>query len=43
MNRRVVLTVTDGQGKVVADGGASEVMPTLADLLRSRKSVATIF
>ena len=37
MNRRVVMTVTDGQGKVVAAGGASEVLPTLADLLKSQQ------
>src|ERR1700691_2261971 len=30
MNRRVVMTVTDGQGKIVAAGGATEVMPTLS-------------
>src|SRR5580704_12619828 len=37
MNRRVVMTVTDGQGKVVAAGGATEVMPSLADLLKSQQ------
>ncbi|MFN7993083.1 MAG: OmpA family protein [Bryobacteraceae bacterium] len=37
MNRRVVLTVTDGQGKVVADGGTHEVMPTLADLMKKQE------
>jgi len=37
MNRRVVMTVTDGQGKVVADGGITEVMPTLADLLKKQE------
>jgi hypothetical protein len=37
MNRRVVMTVTDGQGKVVAAGGATEVMPTLADLLKKQE------
>src|SRR5579862_2451800 len=37
MNRRVVMTVTDGQGKVVADGGVTEVLPTLADLLKKQE------
>jgi len=37
MNRRVVMTVTDGQGKIVAAGGATEVMPSLADLLKSQQ------
>ena len=37
MNRRVVMTVTDGQGKVVAAGGCTEVMPTLADLLKKQE------
>ena len=33
MNRRVVLTVTDGTGKVIKEGGASEVVPALNKLL----------
>jgi hypothetical protein len=37
MNRRVVMTVTDAQGKVIADGGVTEVMPTLADLLKHQE------
>jgi len=37
MNRRVVMTVTDGQGKIVAAGGATEVMPTLAELLKKQE------
>ena len=37
MNRRVVMTVTDGQGKVVAAGGATEVMPTLTDLFKKQE------
>lgn len=37
MNRRVVMTVTDGQGKIVAFGGAGEVMPSLADLLKKQE------
>jgi hypothetical protein len=37
MNRRVVMTVTDGQGKIVAAGGATEVMPTLSDLLKKQE------
>lgn len=36
INRRVSLIVTDGQGKVVAAGGAAEVMPTLQDLLKKQ-------
>jgi outer membrane protein OmpA-like peptidoglycan-associated protein len=31
MNRRVVLTVTDGQGKIVKEGGISDVLPPLID------------
>src|SRR5262252_4665849 len=31
MNRRVVLTVTDGRGVVVKEGGISDVMPPLMD------------
>jgi len=41
MNRRVVMTVTDGQGKIVAAGGATEVMPTLADLLKKQEECCT--
>jgi hypothetical protein len=37
LNRRVVLTVTDGQGKIVAAGGATEVMPTLSELLKKQE------
>jgi OmpA family/K319L-like, PKD domain len=37
MNRRVTMVVTDGQGKVIAAGGAAEVMPTLADLLKKQE------
>ena len=37
MNRRVVMTVTDGQGKIVAAGGATEVMPTLSELLKKQE------
>ena len=37
MNRRVVMTVTDGQGKVVAAGGASEVLPELQKLLQKQE------
>jgi hypothetical protein len=31
MNRRVVLTVTDGQGKVVGEGGVGDVIKSLGD------------
>src|SRR6478672_6697136 len=31
MNRRVVLTVTDGQGKIVKEGGISDVLPPMID------------
>jgi len=34
INRRVVLTVTDGSGKLVAAGGISDVVPTLEDRLK---------
>jgi len=37
MNRRVVMTVTDGQGKVVAYGGAPEIMPILQELLKKQE------
>jgi len=37
MNRRVVMTVTDGQGKIVAAGGAVEVMPALSELLKKQE------
>lgn len=36
INRRVMMTVTDGQGNVVAAGGAAQVLPTLADLLKKQ-------
>jgi hypothetical protein len=41
MNRRVVMTVTDGQGNVVAAGGFTEVGPTLADLLKKQEECCT--
>ncbi|HTT63992.1 MAG TPA: OmpA family protein [Bryobacteraceae bacterium] len=37
INRRVVMTVTDGQGKVVAAGGASDIMPILQELLKKQE------
>ncbi len=37
MNRRVVMTVTDGQGKVVAAGGVSDIMAILQDLLKKQE------
>jgi hypothetical protein len=37
INRRVVLTVTDGQGRVIATGGISDIGPTLADLLKKQE------
>jgi hypothetical protein len=37
MNRRVVMTVTDGQGKIVAYGGTTEVMPELSELLKKQE------
>jgi len=33
MNRRVVLTVTDGSGKLIKEGGISEVLPEMSQLL----------
>jgi outer membrane protein OmpA-like peptidoglycan-associated protein len=35
MNRRVVLTVTDGRGQVVKEGGISDVLPSLLDKLNA--------
>ncbi len=37
MNRRVVMTVTDGQGKLVAAGGTSDIMPILQELLKKQE------
>jgi len=37
MNRRVVMTVTDGQGHIVAAGGASDIMPILQQLLQKQE------
>src|SRR5712692_897343 len=34
INRRVVLTVTDGSGKIIAAGSGPEVVPTLDDRLK---------
>jgi hypothetical protein len=33
MNRRVVLTVTDGRGQVMKEGGISDILPSLLDKL----------
>ncbi|HKA07140.1 MAG TPA: OmpA family protein, partial [Gemmataceae bacterium] len=35
MNRRVVLTVTDGQGRVIKEGGISDILPALLDKLNA--------
>ncbi len=41
MNRRVVLTVTDGQGKVVSAGGVGDAIKALTDsAAKSRRSAA---
>src|SRR5580704_2019610 len=37
MNRRVVMTVTDGSGKIVAAGGTSDIMPILQELLKKQE------
>jgi len=37
MNRRVVMTVTDGQGKIVAAGGVCDIMPILQELLKKQE------
>jgi hypothetical protein len=40
MNRRVVLTVTDGNGKIISEGGISQVLPDmtkLEDLLKKQQ------
>src|SRR5689334_16255490 len=35
MNRRVVLTVTDGTGRVIKEGGISDILPSLLDKLNA--------
>ncbi len=37
MNRRVTMDVTDGQGRLIAAGGISDVGPTLADLMKKQE------
>ncbi len=37
MNRRVVMTVMDGQGKVIAYGGVSDIMKLLQDALKKQE------
>src|SRR5437870_5433178 len=34
MNRRVILAVTDGQGRLIKEGGISEVLPSMTSLLQ---------
>jgi len=41
MNRRVVMIVTDGQGKIVAVGGPSDIMPILQELLKKQEECCT--
>jgi hypothetical protein len=41
MNRRVVMTVTDGQGKIVAAGGVCDIMPILQELLKKQEECCT--
>lgn len=37
INRRVTMTVTDGQGRTLAAGGISDIGPTLADLMKKQE------
>ena len=37
MNRRVVMTVTDGSGKIIADGGPGDILPILQKLLKQQE------
>ncbi|HLK66057.1 MAG TPA: OmpA family protein [Bryobacteraceae bacterium] len=37
MNRRVVLTVTDGQGKVIKEGGINDVLNALQDFMKKQE------
>ena len=37
INRRVTMTVADGQGRVIAAGGISDIGPTLADLMKKQE------
>jgi len=37
MNRRVVMTVTDGQGRIVAAGGVADIMPILQESLKKQE------
>ncbi len=37
MNRRVFLTVTDDQGRVIAEGGVSDVMKMLKDMMAAQQ------
>jgi len=41
INRRVVLTVTDGSGKIIAAGGVPEVVATLDDRLKKLEDCST--
>ncbi len=37
MNRRVVLTVTDGTGKLIKEGGISDILPTLLEAMKKQQ------
>jgi len=37
MNRRVVLTVTDGQGKLIKEGGINDVLNALQDFMKKQE------
>jgi uncharacterized cupredoxin-like copper-binding protein len=41
MNRRVVLTVTDGQGKVIKEGGINDVLNALQDFMKKQEECCT--
>lgn len=37
INRRVVLAVTDGQGRLVASGGVNDVLPVLQEMMKKQQ------
>ena len=37
MNRRVKVTVTDGQGNIISDGGVGEAITSLSDLMKAQE------
>ncbi len=37
MNRRVVMAVTDGQGRLIKEGGISDILPMLQDFMKKQE------